>query len=92
MSGCSRNDIINLLGADPDKVTNTCHSVEIPRKIAEKPLELARGEVMGSFGLDWQRHFLFFGAIEPKKNVGWMIEADLASGVEAPLGIVGKQA
>jgi glycosyltransferase involved in cell wall biosynthesis len=92
VSECSRNDIINLLGADPARVTNTYQSVEIPKKFAEKPLDLARDEVMGSFGLDWQRYFLFFGAIEPKKNVGRMIEAYLASGVEAPLVIVGKQA
>jgi glycosyltransferase involved in cell wall biosynthesis len=92
VSECSRNDIINLLGADPAKVTNTYQSVEIPRKFAEKPEPLARDEVMGSFGLEWQRYFLFFGAIEPKKNVGRMIEAYLASGVEAPLVIVGKQA
>jgi glycosyltransferase involved in cell wall biosynthesis len=33
---------------------------------------------------------LFFGAIEPKKNVGRLIEAYLASKVETPLLIVGK--
>ena len=35
---------------------------------------------------------MFFGAIEPKKNVGRMIEAFLSSGSELPLVIVGKQA
>ncbi|WP_431281337.1 glycosyltransferase family 4 protein [Humitalea sp. 24SJ18S-53] len=92
VSEASRRDIINLLGADPDKVTNTYQSVEIPRKLAEKPEAEARSEVMGSFGLEWKGYFMFFGAIEPKKNVGRMIEAYLSSGSDLPLVIVGKQA
>jgi glycosyltransferase involved in cell wall biosynthesis len=49
-------------------------------------------EIAGTFGLGFQKYFLFFGAIEPKKNVGRMIEAYLASGVTDPLVIVGKKA
>lgn len=92
VSEASRRDIINLLGADPEKVTNTYQAVDLPRKFTEKPLAEAQDEVMGSFGLPWKGYFLFFGAIEPKKNVGRMIEAFLASGSELPLVIVGKQA
>ncbi|MDB5370949.1 MAG: glycosyltransferase family 1 protein [Roseomonas sp.] len=92
VSEASRTDIINLLGADPDKVTNTYQSVEIPRKFAEKPVNEAQDEIKGSFGLDWKGYFMFFGAIEPKKNVGRMIEAFLSSGSDLPLIIVGKQA
>lgn len=92
VSETSRRDIINLLGADPEKVTNTYQAVELPRKFAEKPLGEAQDEVMGSFGLPWKGYFLFFGAIEPKKNVGRMIEAYLSSASELPLVIVGKQA
>lgn len=92
VSEASRRDIINLLGADPEKVTNTYQSVELPRKFTDKPLDEARDEIQGSFGLNWKGYFLFFGAIEPKKNVGRMIEAFLASGSELPLVIVGKQA
>ena len=39
----------------------------------------------GSFGLDLHEYLLFFGALEPKKNVGRLIEAYLASGVDVPL-------
>jgi glycosyltransferase involved in cell wall biosynthesis len=92
VSEASRRDIINLLGADPEKVTNTYQSVEIPRKFAEKPVNEAQDEIKGSFGLDWKGYFMFFGAIEPKKNVGRMIEAFLSSGSDLPLIIVGKQA
>ncbi|HYF09646.1 MAG TPA: glycosyltransferase family 1 protein, partial [Acetobacteraceae bacterium] len=92
VSEASRRDIINLLGAPEDRVTNTYQSVEIPAKYANKPLDDVRTEVEGTFGLTMGRYFLFFGAIEPKKNIGRLIEAYLASGVEDPLIIVGKKA
>jgi glycosyltransferase involved in cell wall biosynthesis len=92
VSESSRSDIINLLGADPEKVTNTYQAVDIPAKFARKPKPLARAEVEGSTGLAWGGYFLFFGAIEPKKNVGRLIEAYLAAESPHPLVIVGKQA
>ncbi|MFT8245690.1 glycosyltransferase family 4 protein [Roseomonas sp. BN140053] len=92
VSEASRRDIISLLGCPPERVTNTYQSVEIPRRLAEKPENEARDEVMGSFGLPWKGYFLFFGAIEPKKNVGRLIEAHLSAGSSLPLVIAGKQA
>src|SRR5918994_175546 len=88
----SRRDIINLLGVPEDRGTNTWQSVEIPRRLAEAPMATVRAEVAGAFGLGAGRYWLFFGAIEPKKNVGRMIQAFLASGAEGPLVIVGKKA
>ena len=92
VSEASKRDIVNLLGVPEDKVTNTYQSVEIPAKYANKPLDDVRAEVEGTFGLTMGRYFMFFGAIEPKKNIGRLIEAYLASGVEDPLIIVGKKA
>ncbi len=92
VSEASRRDIINLLGCDPSRVTNTYQAVDIPAKFRNLPLEMAQAEVRGSFGLEPDNYYLFFGAIEPKKNVGRMIQAYLASGVDAPLVIVGKKA
>ncbi len=92
VSEASRRDIINLLGCDPARVTNTYQAVDIPAKFRDLPLDMAHAEVRGSFGLEPGNYYLFFGAIEPKKNVGRMIQAYLASGVEAPLVIVGKKA
>ncbi len=92
VSEASRRDIINLLGCDPARVTNTYQAVHIPPKFRDLPLEMAQAEVRGSFGLEPDNYYLFFGAIEPKKNVGRMIQAYLASGVDAPLVIVGKKA
>src|SRR3546814_7191149 len=36
-----------------------------------------------------REYFLFFGAIEPKKNIARMLEAYLGSGSKSPLVIVG---
>ncbi|MBX7187306.1 MAG: glycosyltransferase family 4 protein [Vicinamibacteria bacterium] len=89
VSETSRRDIINVLGVDPNRVTNTYQAVSLPEKHANKPLDIAKREVEGSFGLTFGRYFIFFGALEPKKNLGRLIEAYLGSGVETPLVIVG---
>ena len=92
VSEASRRDIINLLGAPPEKVTNTYQSVELPPSLANKPEDQARDEIRGAFGLEWKGYHLFFGAIEPKKNLGRLIEAHLVSSIKTPLVILGKQA
>jgi glycosyltransferase involved in cell wall biosynthesis len=92
VSEASKRDIINLLGVPEERVTNTLQAVEMPDRASLKPEALVRAELEGFFGLHWQQYFLFFGAIEPKKNVGRLIEAYLASGSEHPLVICGKQA
>ena len=88
----SRRDIINLLNVPEDRVTNTYQSVEIPQKFAGKPDDVVKREVEGTLNVKYKGYFLFFGAIEPKKNVSRMIEAYLSSGVETPLLLVGKAA
>jgi glycosyltransferase involved in cell wall biosynthesis len=92
VSETSRKDIINLLGVPEWKVTNTYQSVEIPDKDANKPDDIVKREVEGTFVVKYKEYMLFFGAIEPKKNVGRLIEAYLASKVDTPLLIVGKRA
>ncbi|MGH9806965.1 MAG: glycosyltransferase family 4 protein, partial [Terriglobia bacterium] len=92
VSETSRRDIINLLGVDESKVTNTYQSIEIPAKYANKPSDLVKREVEGTFNIKYKEYMLFFGAIEPKKNVGRLIEAYLASRISTPLLIVGKLA
>jgi glycosyltransferase involved in cell wall biosynthesis len=92
VSEASKRDIVNLLDIPEERVTNTYQAVEIPQRLATKPEALVRGELKGSFCLDWGGYFLFFGAIEPKKNLGRLIEAYLASGVTHPLVICGRMA
>lgn len=92
VSESSKKDIIDFLGIDNNKITNTYQTISIPDKYANKPLELVQKEIEGTFGLEYKNYLLFWGSIEPKKNIGRIIEGYLASGVKAPLVIVGAQA
>ncbi|MCO6416366.1 glycosyltransferase family 4 protein [Siccirubricoccus sp. KC 17139] len=92
VSEASKRDIVSLLGVPEERVTNTYQAVDIPKKFREVPMPAVAAEIEGSFGLAAGRYWLFFGAIEPKKNVGRMIQAYLAANVADPLVIVGKKA
>ncbi len=84
----SRQDIIKVLKIDPARVTNTYQSIALPEEAINKSDEAVADEVSGIFGLEPGGYFLFFGAVEPKKNVKRLIEAYLSSRVKKPLVIV----
>jgi glycosyltransferase involved in cell wall biosynthesis len=88
VSDASRRDIIELFGIPADRVTNTYQAV-VPPERSWRGDDQLRERLMRVHGLDHRGYFLYFGAIEPKKNVGRMIEAYLGSSVSAPLLIVG---
>ena len=86
ISEASRADILREFGASGDRVTN-CYQTAIPPDGSDPAGDAAALERM--FGLSRRGFFLFFGAIEPKKNVGRLIEAHLARATDTPLVIVG---
>lgn len=90
VSEASKRDIINLFGVSESRVTNTYQSVNLPENIVNRQFEDVCREVESLFGLEPKRYFLFFGAIEPKKNVGRIVEAYLSSQSELPLVLVGQ--
>lgn len=92
VSEASKRDIVGLFGYPEHKITNAYQSVSIPKKYAEKSDETVRQEVEGAFGLEYKKYFLFFGAIEPKKNISRLIEAYLGAQVDEPLVLLGKAA
>lgn len=92
VSETTRQDVIRILGVDEDRVTNTYQAVSIPDDILNRPQADLELELEGIFQLGWKDYFLHFGAIEPKKNLGRIVEAYLASGVKTPLIIVGGRA
>ena len=85
----SRADIIRILGVEPHRVTNLYQSTDIARLIeGVSPDQIAR-EVEGLLGAEMRDYYLFFGALEPKKNVARLLEAHLMSGSQRPLVVVG---
>ena len=92
VSETSKKDIMSILGVPESKITNTYQSVTIPEAYLSMPTRMLRAELAGAFRLQYKKYLLFFGSIEPKKNIGRIIEAYLASGIDFPLVVVGAQA
>lgn len=87
VSEASRNDIIAEFGLDPDCITNCYQASPLPAPEDDPRNDAAMIENI--FGLPHRGYFLHFGAIEPKKNIGRLIEAYLSTGVSAPLVLTG---
>lgn len=85
----SRGDILELLGADAARVTNCYQASDMPA--LREPTGLA-SRLRRLFDLELKGYFLFFGAIEPKKNLGRVIQAYLEADIDTPLVIVGAEA
>lgn len=92
VSEATRQDVIRLLNVPEDRVTNTYQAVNLPERYTSRPQAEVALELEGIFNLGWKDYFLHFGAIEPKKNLGRIVEAYLSSGVTTPLVIVGGRA
>ncbi len=92
VSEVSRRDIIELFDADPERVTNTYQAVDAPPAIAALDDDALASRLRTLFDLEAGGYLLFFGAIEPKKNLGRLIEAYLAADVATPLIIAGPRA
>jgi glycosyltransferase involved in cell wall biosynthesis len=92
VSEASKRDIQELLGVPESRLTNTYQSVQAPTHIERRTDDDIRAEVEGVFGLKHKGYFLFFGAIEPKKNVGRLLQAFLTAQVSGPLVLAGKMA
>ncbi|NJR39470.1 MAG: glycosyltransferase [Leptolyngbyaceae cyanobacterium CSU_1_4] len=84
----SKQDLLTYFDVDPDRIVVTY------QPIALQPLQVSKEEVAFSirrFGLSYQNYLLFVGAIEPKKNVGRLLDAYAALNTDLPLVIVGKK-
>ena len=89
VSEFSRRDIIRLTGMDEDRITNTYQSVSIPASLMARSDDAVAAELEHIFGLEFGGYYLFFGAIEPKKNVSRLIDGYVASGTKRPLILAG---
>ena len=85
----SRRDIVSLLGVPEERVTNTYEAVEFPRELIERSDDVVAEQLRGSYQLEFQKYLLFYGALEPKKNVARLLDAYLLSGADIPLVVTG---
>ena len=89
VSEYSRRDIIEHLGIDERRVTNTYQAVDIPPELLARSDDEVADDLAKHFGLPFGGYFLFYGAIEPKKNVARLVDAYAASGSKLPLILAG---
>lgn len=91
VSEASRDDILAMFGADPGKVTNTYQSSPLPESVAQSSAEDDRAMIESVFGLPARGFYLFFGAADPKKNIGRVVDAYLASDSQRPLVVISSR-
>lgn len=87
----SRRDIIEVLGVDERRVTNTWQAVDVPADLVSLSEDALADQLQRLFGLDPGEYYLFCGAIEPKKNVSRLLDAYAASGTKRPLILSGSR-
>ena len=83
----SRDDLLGFFPDTPaDRVTNTYQAVLPAADLL--PADQAARLLRDGFQLAFGQYFLFYGSVEPKKNVGRLLQAYLASDITIPLVIV----
>ena len=92
VSECSKRDLVDIVGINPDRITNTYQAVDIPQALRDKSDDQVAREIEGFAGVGFKDYILFWGSIEPKKNIGRMLEAYLSSRIDTPLVLLGAQA
>ncbi|MGT2446636.1 glycosyltransferase family 4 protein (plasmid) [Ensifer adhaerens] len=86
----SKQDIHALFSVPDARVVNTYQDVDLDAAMLKQSQDEVAEALSGVLGLEFGKYFLFYGAIEPKKNVGRLIEAHLGSSLDLPLVLVGK--
>ncbi|MCX5617632.1 glycosyltransferase family 4 protein [Bombella sp. TMW 2.2543] len=88
ISNTSLNDITSFFPDARNKIYNTYQVSSFNAGINEYSSGIR--EVERLFGLKNESFFLFFGQLEPKKNIGRLIESFISSNSKHPLVLVGS--
>ncbi|MBS1032300.1 MULTISPECIES: glycosyltransferase family 4 protein [Gluconobacter] len=92
VSEASKRDIIAFSSQVAPLVHNTYQTIRSPAASLKINEETLKDVLERLYGLRRDGYYLFFGSIEPKKNIGRLLEAMLSSSAERPLVIVGAMA
>jgi glycosyltransferase involved in cell wall biosynthesis len=85
VSETSRNDILSEFAISEHRVVNTYQPFDVAPRHEQKQ---RAANWISAHGFTRRGYFLFFGAIEPKKNIGRLLDAFEASGSDTPLVVV----
>ncbi len=92
VSEATKTDLLSLFDVDDEKIFVTYQAATLDDL---QPDEIENGDLekqLKKYKLEKGKFFLFVGAIEPKKNVGRLIEAYIGLDTDIPLVIAGKKA
>jgi glycosyltransferase involved in cell wall biosynthesis len=88
VSESSRDDILGRFPVSPEKVTNTYQTSPVPDDVAASSQAENALIVQHMFGLAERDYLLFFGAIDPKKNLHRIVDAYLTANPGCALVVV----
>jgi len=86
----SKRDFLNFFDFPDDKVHVTYQSVDIPERYRSLGEDEVRNFLKNSYSLGYKEYFLFYGAVEPKKNILRILEAFSIADCQLPIVVVGK--
>ena len=92
VSESSKSDILSFFPRMSSKIYNTYQACDNNRPAFHRTNAECIEEIKADFGLSKHSYFMFFGSFEPKKNIGRLIEAFLASNSRRKLVLVGAMA
>lgn len=88
VSETSLSDIVDRFPGAAGRIFNTFQSSPVPPDVLMSDAGTDAKIIEEMFSLGQNDYFLFFGALDPKKNIARIIEAYLSSSAQSPLVIV----
>lgn len=88
VSDASKADILMRWPEAEPKTYNTYQISPVPSEVTARSIEENAAIIKSQFNLDFKEYFLFFGAIDPKKNISRIIDGYLTANVRTPLVMV----
>ncbi len=86
----SKRDLLRLFDIPEERIHVTYQSVDIPQSFRTIEPDVLEDFLQANFGLTPGGYFLYYGSIEPKKNVLRILNAHSMTKSDLPLVIAGK--
>lgn len=86
----SRKDIISFFNIQQEKVITVHQAVDIPRQFRDLTTVEVAHFLHRNYGLQNGKYILFYGALEPKKNVARILDAIAAARSDISFVILGR--
>ncbi len=86
----SKRDLLAYFDVPADRISVTYQAVNLPSALRDVNEETLAQQLETDFALSPRGYFLFFGAVEPKKNVLRILDAHAMAKSDLPLVVAGR--